>query len=205
MTPEYLREVLESHRKWRLGEPGGTRAYLSGANLSGAYLSGADLSGANLRSAYLSGANLSGAYLSGADLSRADLSRANLSGADLSGANLSGAYLSRASAVIDAGVPDGWRCVAWLQDGVIRLRVGCRDKSLAEGRAYWAGKVDRREVMAALDFIETTARLRGWELKVGFVEPQAEPAREPDRTPDMSAYEPSTSSDSGNSGGGSTD
>jgi hypothetical protein len=104
----------------------GSKANLSGANLSGANLSGANLSGANLSKADLSGANLSKADLSGADLSKADLSRAdlskadlsradlskaNLSGANLSGANLSWANLSRAyrpyakeiQSLVDAG------------------------------------------------------------------------------------------------------
>jgi hypothetical protein len=92
---------------------------------------------------------------------------ADLAGADLAGADLTGAYLARANlagakGVIDAGTPDGWRCVGWVRDGVLRVRVGCRDKTIPEGREYWAGKPDRREVLAALDYIEATARLRGW-------------------------------------------
>ena len=66
MTADELKVTLAEHLKWRRGEPGGKRAYLSGAYLSGAYLRGADLRGADL-----SGADLSGAYLSGADLSGA--------------------------------------------------------------------------------------------------------------------------------------
>ena len=92
---------------------------------------------------------------------------AYLAGADLAGANLAGAYLAgadltRAKAVIDAGTPDGWRCVGWVRDGVLRVRVGCRDMAIPEGREYWSGKPSRREVLAALDYIEATARLRGW-------------------------------------------
>ena len=86
---------------------------------------------------------------------------AYLSGADLSGANLSGADLSGANAVIDAGVPDSYCCVAWF-NGTIQLRVGCRNKTMAEGREYWAGKEDRCEIMAALDYIEAVAKIRGW-------------------------------------------
>ena len=92
-----LKDVLTKHQKWLNDEPGGVRAYLSGANLSRAYLSRANLSRAYLSRADLSGANLSGANLSRAYLSRADLSGADLSGANLSGADLSGAYLSRAN------------------------------------------------------------------------------------------------------------
>ena len=106
-------------------------------------------------------ANLAGAYLAGANLAGADLA-----GADLASANLARANLARVSEVIAAGFPDGWSCWAYREknSGVLRVRVGCRDKTLAEGRAYWAGKDDRREVMATLDLVETIARLRGWEI-----------------------------------------
>ena len=94
-----LKEALESHRVWALGEENGKRADFSGANLSDAFLSEVNLSSANLSGANLSGANLSGANLSGANLSGANLSDAYLSGAYLShaylgGADLKGAYLS---------------------------------------------------------------------------------------------------------------
>jgi len=132
-------------------------ALAAGANLARADLVGADLTDANLADADLAGANLAGANLGGADLTRADLSGANLADAYLAGADLTGAR-----GVIDAGTPDGWRCVGWVRDGVLRVRVGCRDKTIPEGREYWSGKPDRREVLAALDYIEATARLRGW-------------------------------------------
>ena len=90
MSPDDIKKVLNNHAKW-LANDGGSRANLSGADLSRANLSRADLSGANL-----SGANLSRADLYGANLSRADLYGANLYGANLSGANLSRANLSRA-------------------------------------------------------------------------------------------------------------
>ena len=101
ISPEELRSILESHKKWLAGE-GGERAnlrkaYLRGANLSGANLRKANLRKADLSGAYLIGANLSGAYLSGADLRKADLRKAYLSGADLSGADLSGADLRGAN------------------------------------------------------------------------------------------------------------
>ena len=94
--------MIAAHALWIACDPSGSRADLSGANLSradlsGANLSGADLYGANLSGANLSGANLSGADLYGANLSGADLYGANLSGANLSGANLSGANLSGAN------------------------------------------------------------------------------------------------------------
>ena len=132
-----------------------------------ATLARADLADANLADAYLADANLAGADLARATLARAILARANLADANLARANLARAYLADANlagakAVIDAGTPDGWRCVGWVRDGVLRVRVGCRDKTIPEGREYWSGKPDRREVLAALDYIEATARLRGW-------------------------------------------
>ena len=103
-----------------------------------------------------------GAAIKLAFRARADLTGANLAGADLAGAYLAGAFLAGADAVIDAGTPNSWRAVGWRRDGTLRVRVGCRDFTVAEGREYWRGKSERREVMAALDYIEAVARLRGW-------------------------------------------
>ena len=103
-----------------------------------------------------------GAYLVGANLTRANLADAYLVGANLTRANLADANLADAKGVIDAGTPDGWRCVGWVRDGALRACVGCHDMTIPEGREYWSGKPDRRKVLAALDYIEATARLRGW-------------------------------------------
>ena len=145
------------------------RANLRGANLRGADLSGADLSDANLNDADLRGANLSDANLRGADLSGANLSDANLRDADLSDADLSEAYLCCANLsgvghVIDLGSPNSWNAHAWLRDGWLSIRVGCQEKRLSEARDYWAGKDSRREVMAAVDYAEAVALLRGWPI-----------------------------------------
>ncbi len=179
MTKTDLAQILSNHAAWRKGEAKGkhanlSRADLTRADLSGANLSRANLSGANLTMAYLGGADLTMAYLGGANLSRADLSgadltRADLSGADLSGANLSRANLSRAdlsgaNRVIALGQPNGWWAFAYLWEGTIWVRVGCRTFPLAEGRIYWTGKENRREVIAVLDYAEIVARLRGWEF-----------------------------------------
>ena len=87
---------------------------------------------------------------------------ADLRGADLTGADLKGADLINAAGIISGGRPDGWLAYGWLRDGWLSVRVGCREMRLAEGRAYWAGKDSRREVLAALDHIEAVARQRGW-------------------------------------------
>ena len=139
-----------------------SRADLRGADLSRANLPGADLSRANLPGADLRGADLSGADLSRANLSGAYLPRADLRGADLSGADLSGANLSRADVAANLGTPDG--CHAWTHatQGQQRIRVGCRDFTIAEARKYWAGKSDRSEVLAAVDYAEMIGKIRGW-------------------------------------------
>ena len=78
MEEKQLKDVLELHRKWLNGEPGGERANLRGAVLREADLRGADLRGANLWKADLRGADLRGANLWKADLRGADLRGANL-------------------------------------------------------------------------------------------------------------------------------
>mgnify|MGYP001167286375 FL=1 len=123
------------------------RAYLVGANLGGAYLGGANLGGANLV----------GADLGGADLVGADLGGANLVGADLVGADLGGADLAA-----QLGQPNSWYAWTYVRSGFQRVRVGCHDKTIAQGRAYWVGKENRREVLAALDYAEAIGKLRGW-------------------------------------------
>jgi hypothetical protein len=145
-------------------------AYLRGADLRGAYLRGADLRGAYLRGAarrgaYRRGADLRGAYLRGADLGGADLRGADLGGADLGGQKVSGDI-----GIITAGDPNSYTAVGFVEEetGALRVIVGCRSKSITEGRAYWSSEAHpnrdaRREVLAALDYIEAVARLRGWE------------------------------------------
>jgi uncharacterized protein YjbI with pentapeptide repeats len=162
MHPDQLDEILRLHSLWMRDETGGQRADLSdailnGANLSDASLSGADLRRANLSHADLYGADLSHAYLTGADLYDADLRRANLSGVRLSGANLHGV-----KGLISGGTPDGWTAFGWLRDEVLSIRVGCREKRLAEALEYWSGKEDRREVLAAVRYIAEIAAIRGW-------------------------------------------
>lgn len=95
---------------------------------------------------------------------RANLRGADLSGADLSDANLNDADLRGVGHVIDLGSPNSWNAHAWLRDGWLSIRVGCQEKRLSEARDYWAGKDSRREVMAAVDYAEAVALLRGWPI-----------------------------------------
>ena len=110
-----------------------------------------------VEAAVMAGADLAGADLSCANLSCANLSRANLADADLSRANLAGAKFC-----VFLGYPNGWPAFAWTNNNQIRVQVGCKNFTLAEGRAYWIGKDNRREVMAALDYAEKVADLRDW-------------------------------------------
>lgn len=139
----------------------------SGKMLIGADLRYANLRYANLRHADLYCAGLRHAGLRHADLYCADLSYANLSYANLRHANLRGADLRHANLrgvidVISLGDPNGWSAFAWHNKATVMVQVGCKGFTLAEGRAYWADKDDRREVMAALDYAEAVAKLRDW-------------------------------------------
>ena len=133
----------------------------------GAYLHGADLGGAYLHGAYLRGADLRGADLHGADLGGADLGGANLGGADLCGAYLCGAYLCGANlrgadGIISLGPCDGWWVYAVRHADGPRFAVGCQWFTLAEARAYWAGKENRAQVLRAVEWLATEAAARGW-------------------------------------------
>ena len=71
--------------------------------------------------------------------------------------------LGGADLVAQLGQPNSWTAWTYVsKDGLQRIRVGCRDFSLTEGRAYWVGKDNRREVLAALDYAEAIGKLRGW-------------------------------------------
>lgn len=72
-------------------------------------------------------------------------------------------WLSGATGIIDLGHPNGWRAAAYFYDG-IKFRIGCHTKTLAAAREYWAGKPDRREIMAAIDYAVAVAKLRGWRI-----------------------------------------
>jgi hypothetical protein len=184
ITPEELATIIEKHRKYLLGESGGERANLRGANLSGAYLrdanlSGANLSGAylsdaNLRDAYLSGANLSGANLSGANLRDANLRDANLSGANLRDANLSGAYLRDAN-LSDAYLRDANLSGANLRDANLRdanlSDANLRDANLRDGfptienihqRVFEAASAEGALDMRTWHTCDTTHCRAGW-------------------------------------------
>ena len=135
-------------------ECGSLRFAVEAAVKGGAYLGGAYLHGANLVGANLVGANLGGA---------------NLGGANLHGANLGGHKVNGDIGIIQAGIPDNWDTLGFVDadTGELIVAVGCRVKAIAAGRAYWSSPEhpeleDRCEVLAALDYIEAVARLRGW-------------------------------------------
>ena len=144
-----------------------TGADLTGAVLTGAVLTDAVLRGADLRGAVLRGADLTDAVLRGADLTDADLRGADLTDADGASYKVDGRI-----GIIDAGCPNGWGALGYVDTDsqTLRVHVGCQRREISDGRAYWSSpdhpnRNDRREVLAALDYIEAVARLRGWEGK----------------------------------------
>ena len=132
-APIDIPHILSKHAKWLCGD-GGARANLARANLAGA--------------------NLTDAYLAGA----------NLAGANLAGANLTDANLTDAECLVDGGQRlDGYRFVGWIKDGVLMIRAGCRDLTLAEYRDHNAKRDHaalRDETTAILDHIERVATIR---------------------------------------------
>ena len=111
MTKTEIKEILEKHQKWLVGEPDGERANLRGADLRGADLYGADLYGADLYGADLRGANLYGA---------------DLRGADLRGANLYGANLDEKTCIrLCITCPDTGSFIAWKSAGgyIVKLEI----------------------------------------------------------------------------------
>jgi hypothetical protein len=144
-------------------------ANLYGANLHGASLRDADLHGANLCSANLSNADLYDANLRNADLRGANLRDANLHGASLHGANLHGANLCGAIEIIILGNPGGWHAHAWLRDGCLSIRIGCREFRYQEALDYWnnhpKGREMRLEQLAATEYAHQIALARGWRIE----------------------------------------
>ena len=145
-----------------------TWADLTNANLTGANLIWANLTNAKLTNADLTNANLTGANLTGANLTGADLTGANLTGANLTGADLTGADLRKTKGVIGLGTPNGWTALAWIRDGHLSIRVGCREFRYEEALAYWnnhrQGREARLEQLAATEYARQIALARGWEL-----------------------------------------
>ena len=95
---------------------------------------------------------------------RANLARANLDGAYLAGAILDGAYLA-SQYIVDGGQRrDGYRFVGWVKDGVLMIRAGCRNMSVADYRDHNSKRDDaniRDETTSILDHIERVALVRG--------------------------------------------
>ena len=62
-------------------------------------------------------------------------------------------YLRGVHVVAHIGQPDGWNAWTYFDTKLNeqRVQVGCKNKTIAEGREYWANKENRREVLAALD------------------------------------------------------
>ena len=89
-----------------------------------------------------------------------DLERAKTGDKDLRGVDLSRANLYGVGGVIDGGYPNKFKAYAYWDKDVLYVRVGCHTKILMDARTYWYGKLNRREVMAFLDYAEAVAKVR---------------------------------------------
>lgn len=89
----WLKDILESHKRWLHNKEDGKCANLKGINLSYINLNNVDLSYADLSNANLSYTSLSNAILINTNLINANLYMANLNSADLTSSDLKGANL----------------------------------------------------------------------------------------------------------------
>jgi hypothetical protein len=153
-TMTNLEKTLAHHAEWLADPEKGARADLRYADLRGVDLSGKDLSGAILYGADLRDACLHGTDCSDADMRQTDMLRANLSYADF----------TCTDGVIVPGKPYGWLVVAYQSRRGPVVRVNTCESTLAEARAQWAVEPLRQEMVAALDYVEAVAKLRGWEI-----------------------------------------
>jgi len=141
----------------------GPVAKLRHANLRHATLMGFDLRHANLRDVDLTGADLTSVALTGATLRHANLMDVELMGAELLDADLRDVDLTGAKNFYLLPVQD-MRGYAFAHavntDGGWRIRVGCRDFSIAEARKHWgeAYEGDREQGDMYLHAIEWLER-----------------------------------------------
>jgi len=63
-----------------------------------------------------------------------------------------------------AGFPNNWICYGRLIEEKLQIVCGCRKKSYSEAKEYWTGKENKQEVLAAVEYIATIARLRSWKV-----------------------------------------
>lgn len=147
-------------------------ANLSNANLRGVNIHNADLTSTNLENADLSlsslydlrlfGTNMRNANLTNTFLSHANMVGTQLFNVNLSKAILDGVKICEVQGFCSLGNPNGWDAYMVLTDIGPKIKVGCRLFTLDEARKYWAGKADRREVLATVEYAEAVAKIRGW-------------------------------------------
>ena len=142
MNRDELQKILDSHARW-LNDDGGERADLRYTDLSYA-----DLRHCNLRYA---------------DLRHCNLHKADLRGADLRYTDLLGAYLLEAKHFYLLPVQDprgySWPHAVQCDDGLWRIRAGCRFFTIAEARDHWGpsylgGRRIGDMYLAAVDWLE---------------------------------------------------
>ena len=133
-----LDRILEEHRRYLDGEPGGTRADLSGADLTGLDLADVRLDHAELTDGDLSRANLSGGSLRGATMRGAVLQRTVLDGTNLREAEVAGADLRDAVLCKDQILSSkSWLRARW--PFVLIAELGYADQDNRVGRDDFSG------------------------------------------------------------------
>ena len=93
MTEDELKIILEKHRKWLAGDPGGERADFSGQNLDGVILQNTVLARLKAKHAMMRNADLSHSYCAASNFYKTNLDNANLKNTNFFESNFTGASL----------------------------------------------------------------------------------------------------------------
>lgn len=93
VSKKKITKILEQHRKWLNGEPGGVQADFRNAHLVNANFQGADLRNALMDKVDINGSNFTGADLTGASIRDAYIHSTRFLGATLDDAILDGSVI----------------------------------------------------------------------------------------------------------------
>lgn len=174
MNRKKLDEILQDHKEWLNGEPGGIFADLRWADLRGENLRRTDLRCADLR-----GADLRCADLFFADLQCADLQCADLRGADLRGADLERANTSEIKTDTETKIdwpmacPETGSFVAWKKAGMYIVKLEIPEDAKRSSATSRQCRADRAMVLEIQNrdgtkaYVPEVNSMRGWIYKLG--------------------------------------
>lgn len=148
---------LRDHRDW-MNRAEGT---ISGRIFLGRRY---DLRGHTFLSLDLRNTLFNGADLTGARFFNCRIDQAEFGDANLSGVQFTDTYPINCFGILPAGTPNRWNTFGWNYRGRLVIRAGCREFYVDAAREYWAGKRDRVQVLAAVEYLVAVATDLGWRI-----------------------------------------